>query len=239
MSDLDEHDSLHRLLGGYLLGGLDETDTDKLDAHLHDCAECRAELDRLAPVPEMLQHLPDARHMGGDLPPLTVAPTARPSPQNIENLLGRMRAEKTRETRVSRTRWLVAASVAVIAAGAIGYGVLVNTGGGTPVSPPVAVQNITANFQAADGSGMAGQATLIKKAWGVQVSLNMTGMAGKGPFFCIVKRADGTQEQAAVWGETPEHTAKVDGSSSFTATDVTTILINDAEGKLLGSATVT
>ncbi len=240
MSDLDEHDSLHRLLGGYLLGGLDETDTDRLDAHLHDCAECRAELDRLAPVPEMLQHLPDARHMGGDLPPLTVAPAARPSPQNIENLLSRMRAEKTRSTRVSRTRWLVAASVAVIAAGAIGYGVILNNGnGGTPQSPPVAVQPITANFQAAAGSGIGGQATLIKKAWGVQVSLNMTGMSGKAPFFCIVKRADGKQEQAAVWGETPEHTAKVDGSSSFTAADVKDILITDSDGKVLGSAAVT
>lgn len=239
MSDLDEHDSLHRLLGGYLLGGLDETDTDRLDAHLHDCAECRAELDRLAPVPEMLQHLPDARHLGGDLPPLTVAPTARPSPQNIENLLGRMRAEKTRETRVTRTRWLVAASVAVIAAGAIGYGVIINTGDGTRVNPPAAIQTITTNFQAAAGSGMGGQAVLTKKAWGVQLSLNMTGMSGKAPFYCLVKTTDGKSQQAAVWGETPEHTAKVDGSSSFVATDVKDIVITDADGKVLGNATVT
>lgn len=239
MSDLDEHDSLHRLLGGYLLGGLDETDTDRLDAHLHDCAECRAELDRLAPVPEMLQHLPDARHMGGDLPPLAVAPTARPSPQNIENLLSRMRAEKTRSTRVSRTRWLVAASVAVIAAGAIGYGVIVNTGdGGTQQPPPVAVQTLTANFQPAAGSTVGGQAVLTKKAWGVAVTLNMTGMSGKAPFYCLVKTADGKQQQAAVWGETPEHTAKVDGSSSFLSTDVKDIVITDADGKVIGTATV-
>jgi len=238
MSDVDEHDGLHRLLGGYLLGGLDEADTDRLDAHLHDCAECRAELDRLAPVPEMLQHLPDARHMGGDLPPLAVAPTARPSPQNIESLLGRMRAEKTRKTRVSRTRWLVAASVAVIAAGAIGYGTIFNNGDGATQPPPVA-QNITANFQPAAGSGMSGQAVLVKKAWGVSVSLNMTGMQGKAPFFCMVKRADGKTEQAAVWGETPEHTAKVDGSSSFPATDVRSILITDSDGKILGTANVT
>ncbi|GIF05390.1 zf-HC2 domain-containing protein [Actinoplanes siamensis] len=240
MSDLDEHDSLHRLLGGYLLGGLDEADTDRLDAHLHDCAECRAELDRLAPVPEMLQHLPDARHLGGDLPPLTVAPAARPSPQNIENLLSRMRAEKTRETRVSRVRWLVAASVAVIAAGAIGYGVILNRGDGGPSQqPPVAAQTITANFQAATGSGMGGQAVLTKKTWGVAVALNMTGMQGKAPFFCMVKKADGTTQQAAVWGETPEHTAKVEGSSSFPATDVRAIVITDSDGKILGTATPT
>ncbi|GIE89333.1 anti-sigma factor family protein [Actinoplanes regularis] len=239
MSDLDEHGSLHRLLGGYLLGGLDETDTDRLDAHLHDCADCRAELDRLAPVPEMLQHLPDARHLGGDLPPLMVAPAARPSPQNIEGLLGRMRAEKTRETRNSRVRWLVAASVTMIAAAAIGYGVVVNTGGGPSKPPSSVAQTVVANFQPAAGSGMSGQAVLTKKAWGVAVSLNMTGIQGKAPFLCWVKRADGKQEQAAVWGETPEHTAKVDGSSSFTVTDVRDIVITDSAGKVLGSATVT
>ncbi len=240
MSDLDEHDSLHRLLGGYLLGGLDETDTDRLDAHLHDCADCRAELDRLAPVPEMLQHLPDARHTGGGLPPLTVAPTARPTSQNVENLLSRMRAEKTRETRVSRTRWLVAASVAVIAAGAIGYGI-VSTSQGTP-NPPVAQQSaqlITADFQAVAGSGMGGQAVLTPKAWGVEIGLNMTKMEGKAPFFCMVKRADGTMEQAAAWGETAEHTAKVSGASSIKATDVQSIVITDSGGKVLGTATVT
>ncbi|WIM96890.1 zf-HC2 domain-containing protein [Actinoplanes oblitus] len=238
MSDLDEHGDLHRLLGGYLLGGLDETDTDRLDAHLHDCAECRAELDRLAPVPEMLQHLPDSRQMGGDLPPLMVAPTARPSPQNIENLLSRMRAEKTRETRVSRVRWLVAASVAVIAAGAIGYGVLVNNGspGGQQQPPPPAA--ISANFLPTAGSGLGGQATLTPKAWGVEIALNMSRMEGKAPFFCMVKRADGTMEQAAAWGETPEHTAKVSGASSIKATDVTAIVITDSGGKVLGTAKV-
>ncbi|AEV81474.1 hypothetical protein ACWT_0462 [Actinoplanes sp. SE50] len=240
MSDLDEHDSLHRLLGGYLLGGLDEADTDRLDAHLHDCAECRAELDRLAPVPEMLQHLPDVRQLGGDLPPLTVAPAARPSPQNIENLLSRMRAERTHKTRMVRTRWLVAASVAVLAAGAIGYGVLVHDNDATTQqSPPLAAATITANFEPTAGGALHGQATLVKKAWGVSVSLNMTGMQGKAPFFCMVKRADGTMEQAAAWGETPEHTAKVDGASSVTATDVRAIVITDSDGKVLGTAPVT
>ena len=47
MSD-GEHDELRRLLGGYLLGGLDDADTERLDAHLRDCDDCRAELDMLA-----------------------------------------------------------------------------------------------------------------------------------------------------------------------------------------------
>ena len=44
----DDHDEIRRLLGGYLLGGLDEADTDRVDAHLRDCDECRTELERLS-----------------------------------------------------------------------------------------------------------------------------------------------------------------------------------------------
>jgi predicted anti-sigma-YlaC factor YlaD len=60
-----DHDELRRLLGGYLLGGLDEIDTDRLDAHLLDCDECRDELERLSPVPELLQRLPQAQRADG------------------------------------------------------------------------------------------------------------------------------------------------------------------------------
>ncbi|MEV6347043.1 zf-HC2 domain-containing protein [Actinoplanes sp. NPDC051851] len=240
MSDLDEHDSLHRLLGGYLLGGLDETDTERLDEHLHDCADCRAELDRLAPVPEMLQHMPNARSMGGPgMPPLAVAPTARPSQASIESLLGRMRAEKTRETRVSRVRWLAAAAVVLIAAAAVGFSIVTNTG--APQTPTVlpSAGLVTANFEPATGSALSGSAAITAKTWGVSIALNVSRMEGKAPFLCMVRSSDGTMEQAAAWGETPDGDAKVIGASSVKADDVDAIVITDADGKVLGTATVT
>ena len=240
MSDLDEHGALHRLLGGYLLGGLDEADTDRLDEHLVDCDECRAELDRLAPVPEMLQHLPDARQMGGGAP-LAVSPAARPSPQNIESLLSRMRAEKTRESRGNRVRWLAAAAVALIAAAAIGYGVFTDGRAGqqpgtTEALPSVAL--ISTRFQAATGSGLTGSATITPKPWGVAVALDVGRMTGKAPFLCVVRTRDGRTEQAAAWGDTPDGNARVSGASSVSSADVSAILITDADGKLLGTAPV-
>ncbi|MEU4559327.1 zf-HC2 domain-containing protein [Actinoplanes sp. NPDC023936] len=238
MSDLDEHGSLHRLLGGYLLGGLDEADTDRLDEHLRDCADCRAELDRLAPVPEMLQHLPDARHLSGGAP-LAVSPAARPSPQNIEGLLSRMRAEKHKEVRVNRTRWLVAAAVVLIAAAAIGYGIF--TGGRAPQGPPEALPSaelITAQFEAAPGSSLTGTAAITQKSWGVAVALDVARMSGDAPFLCVVRNKAGATEQAAVWGDTPDGKAKVSGASSFPVDDVDAILITDKSGKLIGTAPV-
>ncbi|GGN70598.1 hypothetical protein GCM10010112_37250 [Actinoplanes lobatus] len=239
MSDLDEHGALHRLLGGYLLGGLDEADTDRLDEHLHDCAECRAELDRLSPVPEMLQSLPDARHLGGGAA-LAVSPTARPSPQNIENLLSRMRQQKFKETRVNRVRWLAAASVTLIAAAAIGYGIMTNTGEGTPTGPEAlpSVQLISARFQPAPGSGLTGQASITPKKWGVEVGLDVSRMSGNGPFLCLVRTKSGTTEQAAAWGDTLDGQAKLIGASSVKAAEVDAILITDRDGKVLGTATM-
>jgi hypothetical protein len=240
MSDLDDHQTLHRLLGGYLLGGLDETDTEKLDAHLADCAECRAELDRLSPVPEMLQRMPDARHLGGGAA-LAVSPAARPSPQNIETLLSRMRAEKFKETRTNRVRWLAAAAVTMIAAAGVTYGIFTNNAqpGGEVAQPPASVQLVNARFQPAPGSGLTGEAKLTPKKWGVEVSLDVTGISGNGPFLCLVRNRSGQTEQAAVWGGTPDGEAKLTGASSTMATEVDAVLVTDKDGKVLGTATMT
>lgn len=239
MSDLDEHGALHRLLGGYLLGGLDEADTEKLDEHLHDCAECRAELDLLAPIPEMLQHVPEGRNLAGGAT-LAVGPAARPSPQDIEKLLGKMRAEKYKESRGNRVRWLAAASVTLIAAAAIGYGIMTNTGAGPGTQdPPVALPStVSAQFQPAPGSGLTGSAAVVPKKWGVEVSLAVNRMSGDGPFLCLVRMKDGSTQQAAAWGDSPDGEAKLTGASSARLSDVSAILITDRDGKVLGTASM-
>ncbi len=230
-----DHDDLHRLLGGYLLGGLDEADTDRLDAHLLDCDECRDELDRLSPVPELLRRLPDAqRDAGPDAKPL-ISMSARPSEENIEGLLHRMRAEHARENRRARVRWLAAAAVVLVAA-AIGFGVL---RGGQQDRPPQALPSpelVTARFEAAQGSGMTGQAVLTPKQWGVSVALDVTKLRGEGPFLCQVRSMQGEVEQAAIWGPTQSGNAKVIGASSIQLRNVQSVTVADRDGHPLGTA---
>jgi hypothetical protein len=230
-----DHDELHRLLGGYLLGGLDEADTDRLDAHLLDCDECRDELDRLSPVPELLRRLPDAqREAGPDAKPL-ISMSARPSEENIEVLLHRMRAEHARENRRAGVRWLAAAAVVVVAA-AIGFGVL---RGGEQNRPPQALPSpelVTARFEAAQGSGMTGQAVLTPKQWGVSVALDVTKLRGQGPFLCQVRSMQGEVEQAAIWGPTQSGNAKVIGASSIQLRNVQSVTVADRDGHPLGTA---
>jgi hypothetical protein len=230
-----DHDELRRLLGGYLLGGLDEVDTDRLDAHLLDCDECRDELERLSPVPELLQRFPQAHQMEGGSGPIALAVSAKPSAERIESLLRKMRAERSRENRLARVRWLAAAAVVLIAA-AIGYGVLTaDHGDRRPTALPSAPL-VTARFESAAGSGLSGEAVLTPKVWGVSVSLDVTRLQGDGPFICQVRNDAGEVQQAAVWGPTPSGSAKVIGASSIQLRNVTAIAVADNAGHILGTA---
>ena len=231
----DEHDELRMLLGGYLLGGLDDADTDRLDAHLLDCYRCREELDRLAPIPELLQRLPDAARTGGPGGPGGVALAARPTPARIESLLSKMRAERTRDRRLARVRWLAAAAVVLIAA-VIGFGVVTSDRSRTPTQALPSPQLVTAQFEPAAGSGLSGEAVLAPKAWGVSISLDVSRLQGDGPFYCQVRNANGDIEQAAVWGPTSTGNAKVTGASSIQIRNVSAIAIADRQGHVLGTA---
>jgi hypothetical protein len=227
-----DHDELRRLLGGYLLGGLDDADTDRLDAHLVHCDGCREELERLGPVPELLRALTNA-------PPLVVAPGTRPSPARVEGLLGRMRAERARDRRRAGIRWLAAAAVLLIVAVSAGF--VLGRDRETPVPPQAAPSRqplVTAVFEPADGSGLAGQAVLTGKTWGVSVDLTVSRLSGRGPFVCQVRRADGMTEQAAIWGPTPSGNARVTGASSIQLPSVSAVAVADKEGHVLGTARV-
>lgn len=232
-----EHDELRRLLGGYLLGGLDEVDTDRLDAHLRDCDDCRGELDILAPVPELLQRLPETVRANGG--PAAAGPAlaigTRPSPERIEGLLRRMRAEKSRTQRIARVRWLAAAAVVLVAV-AIGFGVITADRGQRQPQVLPSPALVTARFESAAGSGLSGEAVLTPKTWGVSVSLDVSRLEGDGPFVCQVRNYGGQIEQAAVWGPTPSGNAKVIGASSIQLPNVSAVAIADRQGHVLGTA---
>ena len=235
---IGDHDELRRLLGGYLLGGLDEVDTDRLDAHLRDCDECRTELDRLAPVPELLQRLPEAQRADGGVTTAPVLPIGtRPSAERIEGLLSRMRTERSRDRRIARVRWLAAAAIVLVAA-AIGFGVITADRGDRQPQALPSVQLVVARFASAAGSGLSGEAVLTPKSWGVSVSLDVSRLEGDGPFKCEVHTAGGQVEQAAIWGPTQTGNAKVIGASSIQVGNVTAITVEDRTGHVLGTAEV-
>jgi anti-sigma factor RsiW len=103
-----DHDVVRMLLGGYLLGGLDEQDVHTVDAHLRTCAECREELDHLGVVPGLLQRLPHS---------LRQASASEPSPVHLEKLLREVRAGRQARQRRARLQWLAAGAAVLVLMG--------------------------------------------------------------------------------------------------------------------------
>lgn len=218
-----DHEGIRPLLGGYVLGGLDDAHQHRVDAHLSTCLVCRAEVDRLAPVAELLQRLP-AELTGGPIEPPTRA--------GLDAFLRRARPHRL------RLKVLTAAAAVVVLAV---IAVLVFRP--EPRTVPQAQQpsasastGTVVQFVAAGGSGLTGRATLTPRQWGVSVALELTGLPGDGPYVLSVVGRGGQAEQAACWGHTTSASARVTGASSIQLANVDAVTVSDRDGKLLGSA---
>jgi hypothetical protein len=216
------HDAVRRLLGAYVLGGLDPADQHTVDAHLSTCAECRTEAGRLAAVPELLQRLP---HGPG-------TPLEPPSKAGLESFLHRARPRRLPIAALTAVCVALALVVAFLA--------LRPTSSLAPQaqsSPSASASAGTViQFVAAEGSGLSGRATLSPRQWGVSVSLELAGLPGEGPFTMKVLARGGQTEQAACWGRTQTAQARVTGASSIQLANVDSIQVADDTGRLLGSA---
>lgn len=209
------HQAVRELLGGYLVGGLDEADQHLVDAHLRTCAPCRDELDLLGPVPELLSRLRDGL-------PSEARPASAPSPRQVEDLLSRMRA---RRRRMRRSLLTVVAAAAVMLA--VGAGVALRSaepGGTTIAFAPVA------------GSAAAGQAVLSARPWGTAVTVKVSGLPPTGPCALEVIGRDGRVERAATWGPTATRTVQVTGASSMPLSMVRAVDLLSPGGTVLATA---
>lgn len=212
-----EHDTVKELLGGYLLGGLDELDERRADTHLRHCHLCRDELELLAPVPELLKALPQG----------VPAPAVRPAPPvHLESLLHRVRATRRRRARVP---WLAAAAaIVVMLVVSAGLVLRPGDGGGTTVT-----------FTSGAQSHTAGRAVLTRKPWGTSVAVKMSDLPLTGLCVLQVVGSDGQVEQAATWGPTTTATAQVTGGSSLPLSSVRAVTVLDQQGHILATAHVT
>lgn len=97
-------------LGVYALGAADDDERRLVDAHLPTCAQCRAELARLAPLPGLLARVPDQ---------MVPRPISRGRPRG------------------ARRAVMAAAAAAATAAAAVAGGFWLTSGGSEPTAPTV------------------------------------------------------------------------------------------------------
>jgi anti-sigma-K factor RskA len=207
----EEHDALRPLLGGYVLGGLDPAERARLEAHLEYCADCREELARYAPLPALLQR-------AGPPPE-----PADPEESMWSGLAAAARAE--RAPRRGRGKWMAAAAAAVL---------LVATAVGVLVADPFAQPGVP--FVAVAGAGSSGHGELEARPWGTAVSLRLAGLAGLAGddrFVAWVVSTEGTREQAATWGATPNGAAEVSGASSIPSEQIALVRVTTGGGRPL------
>jgi hypothetical protein len=187
------------LLGVYALGAANASERLLVETHLPDCAECRAELGRLAPLPGLLARLPaelvaangTARGTLGapaDAPAAALPVTgARPGP-----FASRPRGARIRSV---RPRWAVALAAAAAAAG-LAFGLVLAPAAG---APPAAGRHAIVLSGASRLTHVRATVALTATSWGTSIQLRASGIPENVPCRLIVHSRSGATEVAGVW----------------------------------------
>ena len=219
------HDDVRILLGAYVLGGLSESDRRTLEAHLPDCADCRDELARSAPLTGLLRRAPHAFDAQSAEPPVDTGRAA-----SLERLLEQTRRSGPAQHRKARLQRLMLVAAAVIVLVALGVGLLLRP------APHHRPGGSTVAFSAAAGYAVAGHATLVAKPWGTSVAIALADLPAQGTFTLQVSSTGGRTEPACTWATTPTATAAVTGGTSMHLANIDAITIVDQQGHVLATA---
>jgi hypothetical protein len=225
----------HTDVGAYSMGLLEERDRLEFEDHLAGCPACAAEVAELSPMAALLR----------GVEPRGVEPAAdrEPVAGNVTELL-RRRARQQRQ----RRRWQVALGAAagiVLIGGGIGVGIAAAPQDGHPPAPPLALSGQL--HSATDpGTGVVGTVGLVAKAWGTQVTLNLSKV--HGPAECELIAVSRTGERRVVMGwlvtapgdGVPGHPAHlvIKGSTSIPRNDLSRVDVDVVNGRTLVSIPV-
>jgi predicted anti-sigma-YlaC factor YlaD len=210
------HRALREMLGAYVLGQLDYEDWAALDTHLPTCAQCRADLDEIRPVAELLSATRDRISVERDepeyVPPL--------SPQ----LVARVRAG----TRFRRVALAAAAAAVLLVGGGVGY-----VAGGQSQAVPqeaVAVQALAPGVQASAG--------LVAHTWGMEVKLVATGFEPGRPYRVTVTDDQGRTVGAGEFVGTGAQEMRCNLNSSVLRAAAASFEVTDAGGQVVLDALI-
>ncbi|OLR91554.1 anti-sigma factor family protein [Actinokineospora bangkokensis] len=201
-------------LGAYLLGALDPAERADFEAHLAGCADCRAELVRLSPLPGLL-HRVGVEDFEDAVEPtaadLAVVPAPAPAAPG----------------RWARHRVLLSAAAAVVAlavGGVIGYSLL---RAGDPAGPGV-------SWSATDStSGVRADVQLIDRAWGTEVKLTLRDVPPGKPCKLVVRGRDGNREVAGWWSSSSLQDEVIPGSTSITRSAIDRVEVVTDDDRVL------
>ncbi|MEU1629566.1 zf-HC2 domain-containing protein [Streptomyces sp. NPDC020096] len=198
-----DREAIRLSLGGYVLGTLSPAESERVCAHLAECAECRAEHAKLAGLPALLATITEAEAAGqAALAPSEdraerllrrAAHRAHPSPQLADppaepsmphvpepGLLEQLLRQTTARRRTARRRQLVsvAAALTLMAAAASGGTLLATLGSaGSEVAQPGTTSPAPVRTLSASDptTGVSASVQVSPAAWGSTVQVTAEG----------------------------------------------------------------
>ena len=222
----------HTDVGAYSMGLLEERDRREFEDHLAGCPACAAELAELRPMAGLLRGVEPASASSGE-----------PGGGEVTELI-RRRAGQQRH----RRRWQVALGAAagiVLIGGGTGLGIAAAPQHPGPPAPALALTGQL--HSAADpGTGVAGTVGLVAKAWGTQVTLDLSKV--RGPAECELIAVSRTGQRRVVMGwlvvapgdGVPGHPAHlvIRGGTSIPRNDLARVDVDVVNGRTLVSIPV-
>lgn len=217
-------------LGVYALGAADAAERALVESHLDTCQVCRAELDRLEPLPGLLARVPVGLIRDDPLP------GGRPG-QVPAGRAGRAATMPAGKTRASR-RWRRTAGVAAAAAlaGAAGGFWLARPGTGPPragqpaANPPAAAITLSG---ANPVTHVRVTVTLTATSWGTSIRLRASGLPLDQPCRLIVRSRGGAAEVTGAWDAWRGTPVTIPASTAWRPADIASLRVATASRNLV------
>jgi anti-sigma-K factor RskA len=225
---MTDHDQT--LLGPYVLGVLEPGDVREVEEHLPGCSDCRQQLVELEEMKQFLGEVPPEAFLDG--PPtdgdLLLQRTLRAGRALDDPHVPAVAASR-------RPRWqMAAASVAVIAAAALGGGVLIGRESVEypPNQQPVAGSIHAVATEASTGATMA--TTVEPRADWSWVNVRITGLKAGAECEMVVTDTDGETYVAGSWvvsEEAARDGSKFSGGVQVPIDQVASVEVKNTQGE--------
>lgn len=220
-------------LGVYALGAADAAECALVESHLDTCDVCRAELDRLEPLPGLLARVPVDLIWDDPLPQGRPAQVpATPASRAGNTQAGKARAGKPR---AAASRWrraaCVAAAAAVALAGAAGGLWLARPGSGHPSAnpSPAAITLSGAN----PVTHVRVTMTLTATSWGTRIQLQASGLPLNQTCRLIVRSRNGATEVTGAWDAWRTGPVSIPASAAWLPADIASLRVATASRNLV------
>ncbi|PRB17368.1 zf-HC2 domain-containing protein [Microbacterium sp. MYb62] len=199
----------------YVLGALSAADRAEYEAHLAQCAECRAAIAEIAPMPGLLSRVAPERAESL----LRASDAETPAPEHRARVLS-LAAERARRR---RRAWIVGiAAAAAIVVAAVTVPVI-----STQLRPP----STTIALEQLRDAPLTASVSLTDVAWGTRLDMICDyGSEGDAPadgwaYALVVVSDDGTESVLSTWRAHPGTTARLSAGTELQASDISAVEI--------------